>query len=124
MRLAFLPSNSCMEYYPDNKPSNYTVKLARSVEGFDLDCALTEIILPNRLINVREGLNDVNIYRLVGKKGLIGSLKKTHKIPVGHYSSVRSVVDAVNKVFSQHSVTDKEGVRQRVLAARYLTAEN
>jgi hypothetical protein len=123
MQLMFLPSNACTEYYPDNKPSNYTVKLAKSVESYDLECALTEIILPNRLINVREGLNDVNVYRLVGKKGFSGSLKKTDKIPVGHYSSISNVVDAVNKVFSQHNIT-KDGVQHRVLQASFLNDKN
>ena len=124
MQLMFLPSNACIEYYPDNTPSNYTVKLAKSVEGYDLECALTEIILPNRLINVREGLNYVNVHRLTNKKGLSGSLKRTHKIPVGHYSSVRSVVDAVNRAFSHHSVTDKDGKQQRVLGATLLADKN
>ncbi len=80
----FLPSTACIDYYPDNKPSNYTVKLAGAVEGYGMECALTEISSPNRLINVREGLNDVKVYRLVRKKGLLESLKKRHKIPVGH----------------------------------------
>ncbi len=120
----FLPSNASIEYYPDNKPSNYTVKLGKPVEASDLECALTEISWPNRLINVREGLNDVKVYRLVKKKGLLDSLKKTHKIPVGHYSSVGSVVDAVNKVFKKHSVTDGEGKQQRVLKATFLRGKN
>lgn len=124
MLLAFLPSNASTEYYPNNIPSNYTVKIPRPIEGLGNECALSEIILPNRLINVREGLNEIKVYRLVGGKGLVGGLKKTHTIPAGHYNSVQSVVVAVNKVFDHHSVLTKDGKRQRVLQATYLEREN
>ena len=81
-----LPSDGSHDLYPQNTLSNFTIKLARTLEfNGEYECALSEIIFPNRLVNVREGYNMVNIHRLTRKKGEANYLKKRYKIPAGSY---------------------------------------
>ena len=76
-----LPSNASLNYYPNNKQSNFIVKPARAFDGAGYECALAELIFPNRLLNVRPNRNTIVIRRMVTKKGEIGSIKGTITIP-------------------------------------------
>ena len=59
-----LPSNASMDYYPNNTLSNFTVKPSRPFDGEGYECALTEIILPNRLYNIRKNCNTIYVRRM------------------------------------------------------------
>ena len=58
-----LPSNSSMEYFPDNKTSNLVTKPSRTLQ-LDGECqvGLAEIDYPHNWYNIREGKNSVEIY--------------------------------------------------------------
>ena len=60
-----LKSNDSLHYYPNNKPSNFTVKTINlSTLGPHLEVALSEIIFPFGFKNVRDGYNQVNIIQV------------------------------------------------------------
>ena len=60
-----LPSDGSHDFYPQNTLSNFPIKLARTLEfNGEYECALSEIIFPNRLVNVREGHNMIDIIDL------------------------------------------------------------
>ena len=91
-----LPSNASLNYYPNNIPSNVIVKPAQSFDGAGYECALAEIIFPNRLMNVRPNGNTVVIRRMVEKKGESGSIKGTITIPPGYYGTVSKLIETIN----------------------------
>ena len=51
-----LPSNSSMQYFPDNKTSNFVTKLSKTVQ-LDGECevGLAEIDYPHTWYNISEG---------------------------------------------------------------------
>ena len=53
-----LPSNSSMQYFPDNKTSNFVTKLSRTpqLDG-EWEVGLAEIVYPHTWYNIREGKN-------------------------------------------------------------------
>ena len=58
-----LPSNSSMEYFPDNKTSNFVTKLSRTLQlDGEWEVGLAEIDYPHTWYNIREGKNSVEIY--------------------------------------------------------------
>ena len=58
-----LPSNSSMDYYPNNTVAQYTTKLNRVIElDDDWEIGLTEISIPSHVHNVIEGRCYFNIY--------------------------------------------------------------
>ena len=92
-----LPSNASLNYYPNNIQSNFIVKLARTFHGAGYECALTETIFPNRLINVRPNANSIVIRRMVDKKLESGSIKGTITIPPGYYGTVSKLIETINE---------------------------
>ena len=97
-----LPSDGSHDVYPQNTLSNFTIKLARTLEfNGEYECALSEIISPNRLVNVREGYNMIDIHRFMKMKGEINSMKKSYRIPAGSYDSVKKVVAAVENIIGK-----------------------
>ena len=92
-----LPSNASLDYYPNNTPSNFTVKPVQAFSNPEYECALAEIIFPNRLINVRSNGNTVVIRRMLKKFGETGSIKKTLIIPPGYYDSIGKLIKAIEK---------------------------
>ena len=58
-----LPSNSSMEYFPDNTLANFKVKLARPLilEG-QYEVGLVEIIYPHRRLSVQPGEASIVVY--------------------------------------------------------------
>ena len=101
-----LPSNASMEYYPQNTLSNFTVKPSQPFNGEGYECALTEIMYPNRLFNIREDCNTVIIRRMRKKKGDYYSHKGKLIIPPGYYN-VEDLITAIDKSGLSKYVTRK-----------------
>ena len=60
---AMLPSNSSLQYFPDNKRSNFVTKLSRTLQlDGEWEVGLTEIVYPHTWYNIRGGKNSVEIY--------------------------------------------------------------
>ena len=58
-----LPSNSTMQYFPDNKISNFVTKLSRTLQlDGEWEVGLAEIDYPYTWHNIREEKNSVEIY--------------------------------------------------------------
>lgn len=105
-----LPSNSSMDYYPNNKISSFTVQLPRymSLEG-DWEVALIEIQYPYAFINVSEGNNELEVVtkelthewidavrnkKPVPKK--LNHITTARKIKSGFYAGIKNIIDAIN----------------------------
>ena len=87
-----LPSDGSHDFYPQ--------KLVRTLEfNGEYECALSEIIFPNRLVNVIEGYNMIDIHRFT--KRYTNYLKKSFRIPAVSYDSVIKVVAAVKNIISK-----------------------
>ena len=57
-----LPSNSPLNYFPNNTADNFKVKIPYLTDANALyECALSEIIFPNRYKNVREISNEIRV---------------------------------------------------------------
>ena len=85
-----------MQYFPDNKTSNFVTKLSRTpqLDG-EWEVGLAEIVYPHTWYNIREGKNSVEIYapdnlNLVFKTAEFG-------IQPGYYEKVQDVIDALYK---------------------------
>lgn len=51
-----LPSNSSLNFYPENTPSHYFTRLPQSIDmSGDYEVGLCEILLSNTYLNIREG---------------------------------------------------------------------
>jgi len=78
-----LPSNSSMDYYPQNTVAQYTSKLSNLIElDGDWEVGLTEVSFPFEIENVLEG----ECYFIISQRGSNSSLKVT--IPAGHYKGL------------------------------------
>ena len=91
-----LPSNSSMEYFPDNKTSNFVTKLSRTLQldgGWEV--GLAEIAYPHTRYNIHEGKNSVEIY----PPDNLYLVFKTAEFSIqpGYYEKVQNVVDALYK---------------------------
>ena len=52
-----------MQYFPDNKTSNFVTKLPRTLQlDREWEVGLAEIVYPHTWYNIREGKNSVEIY--------------------------------------------------------------
>ena len=93
-----LPSNSSMNYYPNNTLSHYTTKLPKRVTlAGDWEVGLVEVQYPHTWFNVSEGdrtfrisqrddSNDKKVWLEVG----------TFKLEVGYYPSPQYLVKLIN----------------------------
>ena len=91
-----LPSGSLPDLYPNNTLSNFTVKLASTIEnGSNLECALSEIMYPSRFGNVREGYNTIVCNRKMDTHGAEHK-RIAFKIPAGYYETSQAVIDAID----------------------------
>ena len=91
-----LPSNSSMQYFPDNKTSNFVTKLSRTpqLDG-EWEVGLAEIVYPHTWYNIREGKNAVEIY---APDNLYLVFKTAEfSIQPGYYGKVQDVIDALYK---------------------------
>ena len=86
-----LPSNSSMQYFPDNKTSNFLTKLPRTQQqDGEWEVGLAEIDYPHTWYNMHEGKNAVEIY--VPDKWF-----QEISIQPGYYETVQDVIDALLK---------------------------
>ena len=91
-----LPSNSSMQYFPDNKTSNFVTKLSRTpqLDG-EWEVGLAEIVYPHTWYNICEGKNSVEIY---APDNLYLVFKTAEfSIQPGYYEKVQDVIDALYK---------------------------
>lgn len=98
-----LPSNSSMEYFPNNTLTNFTTKLHNEVElKDDWEMGLAEIIFPKKLLNVDEQ-QDVTFVRYKRQRGQqstssSGAVNFMVKYPVKpkYYRNVEDLTYALN----------------------------
>ena len=91
-----LPSNSSMEYFPDNKTSIFVTKLSRTLQlDGEWEVGLAEIDYPHTWYNIREGKNSVEIYA----PGNLYLVFKTveYSIQPRYYEKVQDLIDALYK---------------------------
>ena len=84
-----LPSNSSMQYYPNNKTSSYITKIPTRLElNGEWEVGLAEIKYPHTWYNVREGKNFLEVFRSHNWFAKI-------KIKAGYYKSIKEVVKKI-----------------------------
>ena len=85
-----------MQYFPDNKTSNFVTKLSRTpqLDG-EWEVGLAEIVYPHTWYSIREGKNSVEIYA----PGNLYLVFKTSEFSIqpGYYEKVQDVIDALYK---------------------------
>ena len=87
-----LPSNSSMQYYPNNKTSTYVTKLPKRFElNGEWEVGLAEIKYPHTWYNIKKGLNYIEV----------STPRTTHferiEITPGYYKSVNDIINALLK---------------------------
>ena len=88
---ATLPSSSSMQYFPDNKTSNFLTKLLRTLQlDGEWEVGLAKIDYPHTWNNIREGKSAVEIY--VPDKWL-----QEISIQPRYYEKVQDMIDALFK---------------------------
>ena len=91
-----LPSNSSVEYFPDNKTSNFVTKLSRTLQlDGEWEVGLAEIDYPHTWYNIREGKNSVEIY--APDKFYLVFKTVEYSIQSRYYEKVQDVIDALYK---------------------------
>ena len=89
-----LPSNSSMQYFPDNKTSNFVTKLSRTLQlDGEWEVDLAEIDYPHTWYNIREGKNSVEIYAPDNLYLVFKTVE--YSIQPGYYEKVQHVIDAL-----------------------------
>ena len=85
-----------MEYFPNNKTSNFVTKLSRTLQlDGESEVGLAEIDYPHTWYNIREGKNSVEIY---APDNLYLVFKTVEfSIQPGYYEKVQDVIDALHK---------------------------
>ena len=113
-----LPSNSSLKYFPHNTASNFKVKTSYMPDlnsNAMYECALTEIIFPNRFRNVRENSNQIMVYRYMNKFGTKNV--KEYKIESHYYPTIVSLIKKIKEVVSSEFISivfDSEKERTQV----------
>ena len=86
-----LPSNSSLQYFPDNKTSNFVMKLSRTLQlDGEWEVGLAEIDYLHTWYDIREGKNSVEIY-------VTDKWAQEFSIQPGCYEKVIDVIDALCK---------------------------
>ena len=92
-----LPSNSSLNFYPENSLSSFTTKLSQSlVTENRYEVGLAEIMYPHSWDNVRRGGNGV-YYR-----SKPGSPVFSLRIPEGYYKEVNTVIEAIHNIIKKY----------------------
>ena len=104
-----LKSNDSLNYYPNNNPSDFTVKIPNlSNIGHNLKVALSEIIFPFGFKNVREGYNQVDFilatdeFKFYDDDNLIISSNKFHIKP--DFYNPTSLIDEINAKINNEAI--------------------
>ena len=80
-----------MQYFPDNKTSNFVTKLSRILQpDGQLEVGLAEIDYPHTWYNIREGNNSLEIY-------IPDQWAQEISIQPGYYEKVQDVIDALRE---------------------------
>ena len=91
-----LPSNSSLKYFPNNKAANFKVKTPylSDLNSNDVyECALTEIIFPNRFKNVRDNSNEIKVYQFDDIKNFT-----EYKLPPYYYATIEMLIKKIKEV--------------------------
>ena len=85
-----------MQYFPDNKTSNFVTKLSRTpqLDG-EWEVGLAEIVYPHTWYNIREGKNSVEIY--APDKLYLVFQTVEYSIQPGYFEKVQDVIDTLYK---------------------------
>ena len=87
-----LPSNSSMQYFPDNKTFNFVTKLSRTLQlDGEWEVGLAEIDYPHTWYNICEGNSSVEIYAPDKWFQVFNTVQP------GYYEKVQDVIDALFK---------------------------
>ncbi len=107
-----LPSDGSHNFYPQNTLSNYTTKLPKAFEFVgEYECALSEIIFPNRLVNVREGFNNIETYRFTKKADRFQKHYKKWSIPSGSYDSIEKLISIMQHlILRRYTIRNINGI--------------
>ena len=86
-----LPSNSSMDYYPENTVAQYRTKLISTIElDGEWEVGLTEISIPSNVHNVIEGYCYYNLY-------LAGEFIRRINLTPGHYRRMRELMEDLHR---------------------------
>ena len=95
-----LPSNSSLEYFPNNTVANFEVKLAEPLElTREWEVELTEIKYPQSWSTKRERNQQTFIYKLGT------AFDETGLIPDDHYKSIPGLVRNLNHCMTKEAQT-------------------
>ena len=92
-----LPSNSSMEYYPENTLTSFTTRLPNSIslEG-DWDVGLVEIQYPHNWYNIPEDIQK-RTFTLKISENRTNQINTHFSIDKGYYPTITHVVDTIAK---------------------------
>ena len=95
-----LPSNSSMQYFPDNETSNFVTKLPRTLQlDGEWEVGLAEIDYPHTWYNIREGKNSMEIY-------IPDQWLQEINIQPEYYEKVQDLIDALLIITRLANTTD------------------
>ena len=87
-----LPSNSSMQYFPDNKTSNFVTKHSRTLQlDGEREVGPAEIVYPHTWYNIRKGKNSLEIYAPDNLFLVFKTVK--YNIQPRYYEKVQDVID-------------------------------
>ena len=93
-----LPSNSSLEYFPQNSIASYTTKLAQSLDlQGRWELGLSEIQFKNSWINVQNGQHWIYF------RGGAHEMVNADKIPIGYYATVQDLIDEIHQALERLS---------------------
>ena len=94
-----LPSNSSMEYFPDNTLTNFTTKLYNEISLKDeWEMGLAEIIFPKKLFNVDENqhVTLIRYYKQQTSSTSYINFRSVSPVKAGYYDNVEDLTYAIN----------------------------
>ncbi len=102
-----LPSNSSLNYFPNNTAANFKVKIPYLPDSNAMyECALTEIMFPNRFKNVREKSNEI---RVIDDSENVTE----YKIEPYYYSTIGSLIKKIKEVLPSDVSITFDSVEER-----------
>ena len=85
-----------MEYFPDNKTSNFVTKFSRTLQlDGEWEVGLAEIDYPRTWYNIHEGKNSVEIYSPDNLHPVLKTVE--YSVQPEYYKKVQDVIDALYK---------------------------
>ena len=102
-----LPSNSSLNYFPNNTAANFTVKIPYLPDSNAVyECALTEIMFPNRFKNVREKSNEIRVFD-------DSENVTVYKIEPYYYPTIVSLIKKIKDVLPSNVTITFDSVEER-----------